>query len=118
LLGTYALSRGYYDAYYLQAKKVQTLIRRAYETAFREVDLILTPTAPTTSWKIGEKSDDPLAMYLEDIFTVGANVAGLPAISVPCGDAAGLPVGMHLLAPWFEEARLLEVAKAYQDSRQ
>jgi aspartyl-tRNA(Asn)/glutamyl-tRNA(Gln) amidotransferase subunit A len=117
LLGTYALSRGYYDAYYLQAKKVQTLIRRAYEAAFRDVDVILTPTAPTTSWKIGEKSKDPLAMYLEDIFTVGANVAGLPAISVPCGDSAGLPVGMHVMAPWFEEARLLEISKAYQDAR-
>ncbi|MEO5927448.1 MAG: Asp-tRNA(Asn)/Glu-tRNA(Gln) amidotransferase subunit GatA [Patescibacteria group bacterium] len=114
LLGTYALSKGYFDAYYLQAKKVQTLIRRAYEAAFRDVDAILTPTAPTTAWKIGEKSNDPLAMYLEDIFTVGANVSGLPAISVPCGDVAGLPVGMHLLAPWFEEAKLLEISQAYE----
>ncbi|MFA5935685.1 MAG: Asp-tRNA(Asn)/Glu-tRNA(Gln) amidotransferase subunit GatA [Patescibacteria group bacterium] len=116
LLGTYALSRGYYDAYYLQAKKVQTLIRRAYQEAFEHVDVILTPTAPTTAWKIGEKSNDPLAMYLEDIFTVGANVAGLPAMSVPCGDSVGMPVGMHLMAPWFEEQRLFAVAGAYEDA--
>lgn len=117
LLGTYALSKGYFDAYYLQAKKVQTLIRRAYEAAFRDVDIILTPTAPTTAWKVGEKSNDPLAMYLEDIFTVSANVAGLPAISVPCGDSAGMPVGLHLLAPWFVEGDLLRVAQAYEASQ-
>lgn len=114
LLGAYALSRGYYDAYYLQAKKVQTLIRRGYEEAFRSVDLLLTPTAPTTAWRIGEKSADPLAMYLEDIFTVSANVAGLPAISVPCGDAIGMPVGVHLTASWFQEANLLAAAGAYE----
>jgi len=117
LLGTYALSRGYYEAYYLQAKKVQTLIRRAYEEAFRDVDVLLTPTSPTTAWKIGEKSNDPLAMYLEDIFTVSANVAGVPAMSVPCGDSAGMPVGMHLTAPWFKEEKLFAVAGAYERAR-
>ncbi len=114
LLGTYALSRGYYDAYYLQAKKVQTLIRRGYEAAFHQVDFLLTPTAPTTAWNIGEKSKNPLAMYLEDVFTVGANVAGVPALSIPCGDSQGLPVGMHVAGRWFDEARLLAVAKTYE----
>jgi aspartyl-tRNA(Asn)/glutamyl-tRNA(Gln) amidotransferase subunit A len=116
LLGTYALSRGYYDAYYLQAKRVQTLVRRAYEAAFRDVDVLLTPTAPTTAFEIGAKMKDPLAMYLEDIFTVGANVAGLPAISVPCGKTQGLPVGMHLTGRPFDEATLLAVARAYESS--
>jgi aspartyl-tRNA(Asn)/glutamyl-tRNA(Gln) amidotransferase subunit A len=117
LLGTFALSRGYYDAYYVKAKKVQNLIRRAYESAFREVDVLLTPTAPSTAWKIGEKSADPLAMYLEDIFTVGVNVAGLPAVSVPCGTSEGLPVGMHLTGKAFDEATLLAVARAYEEAR-
>ncbi|MFZ2803725.1 MAG: Asp-tRNA(Asn)/Glu-tRNA(Gln) amidotransferase subunit GatA [Patescibacteria group bacterium] len=117
LLGTFALSRGYYDAYYLKAKKVQTLIRRAYESAFREVDVLLTPTAPTTAFKIGEKTSDPLAMYLEDIFTVGVNVAGLPAISVPCGKSEGLPVGMHLTGKAFDEATVLAVARAYEEAQ-
>jgi len=116
LLGTYALSRGYYDAYYLQAKKAQTLIRRAYDAALREVDLLLTPTAPTTAWKIGEKTKDPLAMYLEDIFTVGANVAGLPAISVPCGLSEGMPVGLHLTGRAFDEATVLAVARVYEQA--
>ncbi len=116
LLGTFALSRGYYEAYYLKAKKVQTLIRRAYEAAFCEVDVLLTPTTPTTAFKLGEKTVDPLAMYLEDIFTVGVNVVGLPAISVPCGISEGLPVGMHLTGRAFDEATILAVAKAYEDS--
>jgi aspartyl-tRNA(Asn)/glutamyl-tRNA(Gln) amidotransferase subunit A len=116
LLGTYALSKGYYDAYYVQAKKVQTLIRRAYAKAFESVDVLLTPTAPTTAFKIGEKTSDPLAMYLEDIFTVGVNVAGLPAISVPCGMSPddGLPVGLHLTGRAFDEANLLAIARAYE----
>ncbi len=117
LLGTYALSRGYYDAYYLQAKKVQTLIRRAYHDAFEQVDILLTPTAPTTAFKIGEKISDPLTMYLEDIFTVGVNVAGVPAVSVPCGDFEGLPVGMHLVGKWFKEAELLSTARIYEERR-
>lgn len=114
LLGTFALSRGYYDAYYVQAKKVQTLIRRAYESAFQEIDIIVTPTAPTTAFKIGEKTSDPLAMYLEDIFTVGANVAGLPAVSLPCGNHEGLPVGLQFIGNWFREDKLLSVAGAYE----
>lgn len=117
LLGTYALSRGYYEAYYLQAKKVQTLIRRAYDEALREVDILLTPTAATTAFKIGEKTSDPLAMYLEDIFTVGVNVAGLPAISVPCDTSEGMPVGLHLTGRAFDEATLLAVARVYEESR-
>jgi aspartyl-tRNA(Asn)/glutamyl-tRNA(Gln) amidotransferase subunit A len=116
LLGTFALSRGYYDAYYVKAKQVQTLIRRGYDAAFREVDVLLTPTAPTTAFKIGEKTSDPLAMYLEDIFTVGVNVAGLPAISVPCGLSEGLPVGLHLTGRAFDEATLLAIARVYEES--
>lgn len=118
LLGTYALSRGYYDAYYLQAKKVQTLIRKAYAKAFEAVDVLLTPTAPTTAFKIGEKTTDPLAMYLEDIFTVGVNVAGLPALSIPCGASPddGLPVGLHLTGRAFDEANILAIAKCYESA--
>lgn len=114
LLGTFALSRGYYDAYYLQAKKVQSLIRRGYEEAFREVDVLLTPTTPTPAFKLGEKTGDPLTMYLSDIFTVGANVAGVPAISMPCGVVGSLPVGLHLIGKWFKEDELLAVAKLYE----
>jgi aspartyl-tRNA(Asn)/glutamyl-tRNA(Gln) amidotransferase subunit A len=114
LLGTFALSRGYYDAYYKKAKQVQTLIRNAYASAFGRVDVLLTPTAPTTAFRIGEKSGDPLAMYLGDLFTVSANVAGLPAVSVPCGVSDGLPVGMHLTGRAFDEATLLTVARAYE----
>lgn len=117
LLGAYALSKGYYDAYYRKAKKVQKLIQQAYATAFTQVDVLLTPTAPTTAFKIGEKIGDPLAMYLEDIFTVGVNVAGLPAVSVPCGEVDGLPVGLHLTGRMFDEAMILNVAKAYEAAR-
>ena len=117
LLGTYALSRGYYEAYYVKAKKVQTLIRRAYDAALNDVDVLLTPTAPTIAFKLGEKTKDPLAMYLEDIFTVGVNVAGLPAVSVPCGESEGLPVGLHLTGRAFDEATLLAVARAYELAR-
>ncbi|MBM3204587.1 Asp-tRNA(Asn)/Glu-tRNA(Gln) amidotransferase subunit GatA [Candidatus Uhrbacteria bacterium] len=114
MLGTYALSKGYYDAYYRQANKVRTLIRRAYQDAFKEVDVLLTPTAPSTAWKIGEKISDPLMMYLEDVFTVGINVAGVPAISVPCGSHEGLPVGMQLIGNLFEEGTLLDIASAFE----
>jgi aspartyl-tRNA(Asn)/glutamyl-tRNA(Gln) amidotransferase subunit A len=117
LLGTFALSRGYYDAYYLQAKKVQTLIRRAYDAALRDVDVLLTPTTASTAFKIGEKTNDPLAMYLEDIFTVSVNVAGLPAVSVPCGTSEGLPVGAQLIGRAFDEATVLAVARAYEEKR-
>jgi aspartyl-tRNA(Asn)/glutamyl-tRNA(Gln) amidotransferase subunit A len=115
LVGTYVLSHGYYDAYYLQAQKVRRLIAREFEQAFRQVDLILGPTAPTTAFAIGEKSADPVQMYLGDIFTVPAPLAGLPALSVPCGfDAAGLPVGLQLMGKAFSEALLLGAAARYQ----
>ena len=115
LLGTYALSRGYYDAYYVKAKKVQNLIRQAYEEVFRHVDVLVTPTAPTTAFKLGEKINDPLAMYLEDIFTVGINVAGLPAVSIPVAESEGLPVGMQIIGKHFDEATILAVARAYEE---
>ncbi len=117
MLGTYALSKGYYDAYYRQARKVQTLIRRAYRTAFENVDLIVTPTAPSTAFKFGEKMSDPLAMYLEDVYTVGVNVAGLPAVSLPCGLDDGMPVGLQFIGPMGGDGALLSAAHAYEQSR-
>ncbi len=117
LIGTFALSSGYIDAYYVHAKKVQTLIRDGYRKAFKQVDIIATPTAPTTAFKLGEKLSDPLSMYLEDIFTVSVNVAGLPGISIPCEFDGGMPVGLQLLAPWFEEAKLLSTAKVFQEKQ-
>lgn len=113
LLGTYALSKGYYEAYYRQARKVQTLIRRAYETTFLEVDVLVTPTTPSTAFRFGEKTADPLSMYLEDVFTVSANVAGIPAISLPSGDHEGLPVGLHLSGRRFDDERLLQIASLF-----
>jgi aspartyl-tRNA(Asn)/glutamyl-tRNA(Gln) amidotransferase subunit A len=111
MLGTYALSAGYYEAYYGQAQKVRTLIIRDYRSAFERFDVLVSPTSPTTAFRIGERADDPMAMYLSDVFTIPANLAGVPAISVPCGlDAAGLPVGLQLTAPLLEEARVLRVA--------
>ena len=115
LLGTFALSSGYIDAYYVQAKKVQTLIRRAYEKAFLEVDMIATPTAPNTAFRLGEKLNDPLGMYLEDVFTVSVNVAGLPAISIPCQTDGGMPVGFQLIGKWFDEAGLLSTARILEE---
>lgn len=115
MLGTYALSSGYYDAYYLKALQVRRLIRQDYDAAFRDVHVIASPVAPGTAFRIGELIDDPLAMYLTDIYTIGANLAGLPAISLPCGrSAAGLPIGLQLLAPPFEEERLLRAARMYE----
>ena len=100
MLGTYALSAGYYEAYYGQAQKVRTLIIRDYERMFEDFDLLVSPTSPTTAFPIGAKVDDPLAMYLNDVFTIPANLAGVPAITVPCGlDEQGLPVGLQLTAP-------------------
>jgi aspartyl-tRNA(Asn)/glutamyl-tRNA(Gln) amidotransferase subunit A len=115
MLGTYALSAGYYDAYYGQAQKVRTLIIRDYEAAFANFDVLVSPTSPTTAFPIGAKVDDPLAMYLNDIFTIPANLAGTPAISVPCGlDSAGLPVGLQLTAPVLGEQTLLRAARALE----
>lgn len=114
ILGTYVLSSGYYDAYYLRAQKVRTLIRQDFLNAYREVDALITPTAPTPAFKIGEKSD-PLAMYLCDIYTIGVNLAGLPGISLPCGfSSSGLPIGLQLIGQPFNESELLAIAHAYE----
>jgi aspartyl-tRNA(Asn)/glutamyl-tRNA(Gln) amidotransferase subunit A len=115
MLGTYALSAGYYDAYYGKAQKVRTLIRRDFENAFNKVDIILTPTSPTTAFKIGEKISDPLQMYLSDIFTISCNLAGLPGISVPCGfSSLGLPIGLQILGKVFREEDVLKAAYQYE----
>ena len=121
ILGTYVLSSGYYDAYYLRAQKVRTLIRRDFEEAFKKVDGLLSPTSPVPAFKIGERMSDPLQMYLADIFTIAANLAGICAISIPCGetetDGKKLPVGLQIMAPAFEEARLLRIAQAYEAAK-
>ncbi len=115
MLGTYALSAGYYDAYYAKAQKVRTLFRRDFEQAFQDVDVIAAPVAPSTAFPLGAKTQDPLAMYLEDIFTLPANLAGVPGIAFPVGfDRQGLPIGMQLMGPPFQEHRLLAIAHAYQ----
>lgn len=115
MLGTYALSAGYYDAYYLKALKVRRLIREDFDKAFQEVDLIASPASPDPAFKIGEMADDPLAMYLSDIYTISANLAGLPGISIPAGvSASGLPIGLQLQAPPFEEERLLRAARMFE----
>lgn len=114
MTGTYVLSSGFYDAYYLKAQKVRRLIRDDFITAFNNVDLILTPTAPTPAFKIGEKSNDPIAMYLSDIFTIAVNLAGLPGISIPAGFSNNLPVGVQLIGKHFDEARLLNAAHQFQ----
>lgn len=117
MLGTYALSAGYYDAYYGQAQKVRTLIKQDFDNAFKQVDVIAGPVAPTTAFKIGEKSDDPLAMYLEDVFTLPPSLAGICGLSVPCGfDSQGLPIGLQLLGPAFGEERVLRVGQAYEQA--
>jgi aspartyl-tRNA(Asn)/glutamyl-tRNA(Gln) amidotransferase subunit A len=115
LIGTYVLSHGYYDAYYIQAQRIRRLIAQDFADAFGRCDLIVGPTSPTTAFKLGEKMDDPLLMYLNDIFTTPANLAGLPGMSVPCGfDATGLPVGLQIVGNYFAEARMLNVAHQYQ----
>ncbi|ARU60121.1 aspartyl/glutamyl-tRNA amidotransferase subunit A [Tumebacillus avium] len=114
MLGTYALSSGYYDAYYLRAQKVRTLIKQDFDNVFADYDLILSPTAPTTAFKLGENVDDPLTMYLNDIYTIPVNLAGIPAISVPCGLANGLPVGLQLIGKAFDESTLLRAAHAFE----
>ena len=117
MLGTYALSSGYYDAYYLKAQKVRTLIRQDFDRAFERFDVLATPTSPTTAFKLGEKTQDPLAMYLSDVCTLPVNMAGLPGISVPCGfDAAGLPVGLQLIGKAFDESTLLRAAYTYEQA--
>jgi aspartyl-tRNA(Asn)/glutamyl-tRNA(Gln) amidotransferase subunit A len=117
MLGTYALSAGYYDAYYLKAQKVRTLLTRDFENAFQKVDAIVTPTSPTAAFRLGEKVDDPLAMYLADIYTVTANLAGVPGISVPCGETQEkLPIGLQILGRHFDESTVLLVAHAYEQA--
>jgi aspartyl-tRNA(Asn)/glutamyl-tRNA(Gln) amidotransferase subunit A len=113
MLGTYALSAGYYDAYYLKAQKVRTLLTRDFEEAFKKVDAIVAPVSPTAAFKLGEKVDDPLAMYLADIYTVTADLAGIPGISVPCGETKEkLPIGLQILGRHFDESTILRVAQA------
>src|SRR4029077_8495656 len=117
LVGTYVLSHGYYDAYYLQAQKVRRLIARDFARAFERCDVIFGPTAPTTAFAIGEKTDDPVQMYLNDIFTIPAPLAGIPGLSIPCGfDSKGLPVGLQMMGPHFSESRLLGIAHRYQQA--
>jgi aspartyl-tRNA(Asn)/glutamyl-tRNA(Gln) amidotransferase subunit A len=114
MIGTYALSAGYYDAYYGRAQKVRTLVRRDFDAAFAAVDLIASPTSPTVAFRAGSRTDDPLAMYMSDVCTIPANLAGLPAISIPCGLSDGLPVGFQLIGPAFSENRILEAAYALE----
>ncbi|RME36091.1 MAG: Asp-tRNA(Asn)/Glu-tRNA(Gln) amidotransferase GatCAB subunit A, partial [Thermoflexia bacterium] len=117
MLGTYALSAGYYDAYYLKAQKVRTLIKGDFDKAFQQVDVIVAPTTPTTAFRIGEKVDDPLQMYLSDVFTLSLNLAGICGLSLPCGfDSQGLPIGMQMMGPALGEATVLRVAYAYEQA--
>lgn len=117
MLGTYTLSAGYFEAYYKKAMQVRTLVVRDFDSAFRKVDVIVTPTTPTVAFKFGERTKDPLAMYLSDIYTVSANVAGLPAISVPCGQGGGLPVGLQFMGKQGDDYRVLDVAEGYESLR-
>lgn len=114
LIGTYVLSAGYYDAYYLQAQKIRRLIAQDFENAFKQCDVIMGPTAPSTAFKIGEKADDPISMYLQDIYTIAVNLAGLPGMSIPAGFSNNLPVGLQIIGNYFDEARMLNVGHAYQ----
>jgi aspartyl-tRNA(Asn)/glutamyl-tRNA(Gln) amidotransferase subunit A len=114
MLGTYALSAGYYDAYYVKAQQVRTLIKDEFDAVLDTVDAILAPTSPTVAFKIGAKVDDPLAMYLNDACTLPVNIAGLPGISVPCGLSDGLPVGLQVIGRAFDEATVLRIADAYE----
>jgi aspartyl-tRNA(Asn)/glutamyl-tRNA(Gln) amidotransferase subunit A len=114
MLGTYALSAGYYDAFYLKAQKVRTVINNEFAAAFAKYDVIVTPTSPTVAFPIGAKVDDPYAMYLNDVYTLPASVAGLPSISVPCGFSEGLPVGLQIIGKFFDEGRIIQVASAFE----
>jgi aspartyl-tRNA(Asn)/glutamyl-tRNA(Gln) amidotransferase subunit A len=117
MLGTYALSSGYYDAYYLRAQKVRALIARDFAEAFEKADAIITPTAPTPAFRLGEKTADPLQMYLADIYTVTGSLAGVPGISIPCGKTScGLPIGMQIFGPHFGEGRILQLARAFEQA--
>ncbi|MGH9906400.1 MAG: amidase, partial [Pyrinomonadaceae bacterium] len=115
LIGTYVLSHGYYDAYYLKAQKLRRQIAQDFSEAFKTCDVIMGPTSPTTAFKLGEKSNDPIAMYLSDIYTISVNLAALPGMSIPAGlDASGLPIGLQIIGNYFDEARLLNIAHQYQ----
>ncbi len=115
ILGTYVLSSGYYDAYYRKAGKVRTLIRRDFEEAYKKCDIIVTAVSPTTAFKAGEKTDDPLTMYLSDIFTIPVNLAGLPGMSLPCGfDSKGLPIGLQIIGQPLDEGRMLQAAFVFE----
>ncbi len=116
LIGTYVLSHGYYDAYYLKAQKIRRLIAADFQRAFESCDVILGPTAPSVAFRFGEKGDDPVQMYLSDIYTIAVNLAGLPGMSIPCGFDSGLPIGLQIVGPWFGEARMLNVAHRYQQA--
>jgi len=117
MLGTYALSAGYYDAYYMKAQQVRTLIRRDFQQALARCDALVTPVAPTTAFRLGEKTADPLTMYLSDIFTISVNLAGLPALALPCGfDCAGLPIGLQVIGRPFDEATVLRIGRAYEQA--
>jgi aspartyl-tRNA(Asn)/glutamyl-tRNA(Gln) amidotransferase subunit A len=116
MIGTYVLSAGYYDAYYIRAQKVRTLIKRDFDQAFEEVDAIVSPTTPTVAFGIGSRMDDPYQMYLADVFTIPANMAGIPGISIPCGFSDGLPVGMQVLGKAFDERTVLAIAHAYEQA--
>lgn len=116
MIGTYALSSGYYDAYYLKAQKVRTLIRGDFDKVFEKFDAIIAPTSPSVAFKIGDKVSDPLAMYLNDIFTIPANMAGTPGMSIPCGFSNGLPVGLQILGPVLGEEKVFRVAHAYEQA--
>jgi aspartyl-tRNA(Asn)/glutamyl-tRNA(Gln) amidotransferase subunit A len=118
MTGTYVLSAGYYDAYYLQAQKVRQLIASDFEQAFGRVDVIIGPTTPTPAFELGSKTSDPITMYLNDIYTIGANLAGLPAMSIPCGFSGGLPVGLQLIGKHFSEGSLLNAAHGFQRETQ
>ena len=116
MLGTYSLSAGYYDAFYLKAGKVRTLISQEFQEAFQRYDVLVTPTSPTVAFPLGAKTEDPYQMYLSDICTIPANIAGLPAISIPCGLAQGLPVGMQIMGPQMGEETVLRTAYAYEQA--
>jgi aspartyl-tRNA(Asn)/glutamyl-tRNA(Gln) amidotransferase subunit A len=117
MIGAYVLSSGYYDAYYDKAQRVRALLRKDFEEAFKKVDCIVSPTAPSVAFGFGDKSDDPIAMYLSDIYTVSANLAGVPALSLPCGLVKGMPVGLQLMGKWFDEATILTIGNAFESQR-